>query len=129
MLYVRNLDKTLVDLIHSDNEMCVYVKAGGDAKRGSDGSIGTGVIFKGSKKEFKTLFKKAPKKVREHTQILSQDAIEQVLESTLTDRYGLLHHTSDYLKHQEELYEKEVKEMHSLQSEEEYRAMLDSLKD
>lgn len=129
MLYQDKETKDIVELLFSDNTMCVYVKSVPVTDVGVGETIGQGVIFKGTKKEFKKEFKKAPKKVYDKYDELDEAAKDEVFAITLGDRYGLLNHTQEYIKSNLKLQDKEWAEFHENISDEDREKMLEELKD
>ena len=129
MLYVNKKTKEVVELLYSDNKMCVYVSSKEKLDSQGDGIVGEGIVFKGNKKSFKRFFKKANKKVEETYQELDEAVKEEVYSICLGDSYGILNHTNEYIKGNLELQEKEWKKFHEEMTEEERTQMLEELKD
>ena len=129
MLYTNRKSGEVVELLYSDNKMCVYVSSKLNVDETGEGEVGEGIIFKGNKKSFKLFFKKANKKVEREYQELDEAAKDEVYSICLGDSYGLLNHSAEYVASNIKLQEKELREFHENQTEEERQAMLDSLKD
>lgn len=128
MLYVNKQSKEVVELLHSDNEMCVYVTSV-PIEDGVEGTIGEGVVFKGTKKTFKRFFKKANKKIQDTYTELDEAAKDEVYAITLGDRYGIMNHSAEYIAGNQKLQDKEAAEYHAELTEEEYLQSLEDLKD
>lgn len=134
MLYVNKKNKNeIVELLHSDSQVCVYV-ASMPVETDKDGKlveavVGEGVFFKGNKKEFKKVYKKASKKIQDTYTVLPEDVKDEVYGITLGDRYGLLNHSAEYVAGNIRLQEEEIAEFHRNQTEEEREQMLKDLRD
>lgn len=128
MLYVNKKSKEVVELLFSDNEMCVYV-ASIPIDDGVEGTIGEGIVFKGTKKSFKRFFKKANKKIQDTYTELDEAAKDEVYAITLGDRYGIMNHSAEYIQGNIKLQDKEAAEYHAGLTEEEYLQSLEDLKD
>ena len=129
MLYENKKTKEIVELLHSDNLMCVYVVSVNEFDSQGDGTIGEGIVFKGTKKEFKKSFKKANKKTYLSYNELDDEAKGEVYAITLGDRYGILNHTKDYVDGNIKNQDKEWKKFHEEQTQEEREKMLNELAD
>lgn len=129
MLYVNKKSNKVVELLYSDNKMCIYVSSKLNVDASGEGEVGTGIVFKGNKKSFKRFFKKANKKIEKGYHELDEAAKEEVYSICLGDSYGLLNHTAEYIEGNMKLEDKEWNEFHKNMTEEEREEMLEDLKD
>lgn len=129
MLYINKKTKEVVELLYSDSKMCIYVSAKENLDNTGEGVIGEGIVFKGTKKSFKQYFKKASTKISSAYIELDEDAKDEVYSICLGDAYGILNHTKEYIQGNIGLQEKELKDFHKNQTEEERIKMLEDLKD
>ncbi len=129
MLYQNKKTKEVIELLHSDNEMCVYTSSAKKDVDHTEEYVAGGVIFKGNKREFKQKYKKASTKQKIDFVSITDDAKEQILEVALGDRYGILNHSAEYFQSNLNMQDNDYRKLHESQTDEEYEAMCEELKD
>ena len=105
MVFQNKKSKKLVELVYSNNEICVLV-AEGETE---------GLVFKGNKTKLKEFFVKKSKK----EDFVPDWLKKQIIDHITTDYEGIVRYPQEYADYSAKLW----------QSEEEFNEMLEELKD
>jgi len=105
LVFKHKTSKKIAELIYSNNEICVLVWEGSSE----------GFIFKGNKTKLKAVFQKQSKK----KDFVESWLKEQIIEHVTTDYEGIVRNPKEYSDYSAGLW----------QSEEEFKKLLEELKD